>query len=166
MFLSSILLGNGIYSIIPKVNAQENQTGTDNEAKINTDIEQENKCKKDTECENENELNNKLSNNNIIQSTEESLSPEQTCEDCFSILSQQKIEDVLIQFNLIVTSDTKEDPNIQTLEDLCNFLESTTTYEREYDALELSLSTNSVPNEQISSILQCLVDLGLISPTT
>ncbi len=33
----------------------------ENEAEVNTDIEQENKCKKETECENENELNNELS---------------------------------------------------------------------------------------------------------
>ena len=33
----------------------------ENEAEVNADIEQENKCKKDTECENENELNNQLS---------------------------------------------------------------------------------------------------------
>ncbi|NOJ29652.1 MAG: hypothetical protein DA328_05730 [Nitrososphaeraceae archaeon] len=32
----------------------------ENEAEIEADIEQENKCKKDTECENENELNNSL----------------------------------------------------------------------------------------------------------
>ena len=39
----------------------------ENEAEVNADIEQENKCKKDTECENENELNNSL---NILNKTE------------------------------------------------------------------------------------------------
>lgn len=37
-----------------------------NEAEVNTEKEQENKCKKDTECENENELNNSL---NIVNET-------------------------------------------------------------------------------------------------
>jgi len=40
--------------------AQENKTGTTNEAEIEADIEQENKCKNDTDCENENEINNSL----------------------------------------------------------------------------------------------------------
>jgi len=39
----------------------------ENEAEIEADIEQENKCKKDTECENENELNNQLTITNITQ---------------------------------------------------------------------------------------------------
>ena len=67
MFLFSVLLGNGMYSGNLQVLAQENQTGNLNEAEINADIEQENKCKKDTECENENELNNQLFITNITQ---------------------------------------------------------------------------------------------------
>jgi len=70
VFLSSILLVNGIYS--NQIFAQENQTGTNNEAEIEADIEQENKCKKDTECENENEINNSLNilTQNVTQSQE------------------------------------------------------------------------------------------------
>ncbi len=49
-----------IQSVFVTTFAQENQTGNLNEAEVNADIEQENKCKKDTECENENELNNSL----------------------------------------------------------------------------------------------------------
>jgi len=41
----------------------------ENEAEIEADIEQENKCKKDSECKNENELNNQLSIVNITQAT-------------------------------------------------------------------------------------------------
>lgn len=52
--------GNTVQSAFITAFAQENQTGTLNEAEVNADIEQENKCKKDTECENENELNNSL----------------------------------------------------------------------------------------------------------
>ncbi len=51
---------NTVQSAFITTFAQENQTGTLNEAEVNADIEQENKCKKDTECENENELNNSL----------------------------------------------------------------------------------------------------------
>ncbi len=74
MFLSSILLGNGMYSNqIFAIEAQNennhNKNGNLNEAEVNADIEQENKCKKDTECENENELNNQLSITNITQIT-------------------------------------------------------------------------------------------------
>lgn len=55
LFLSSVLLANGIYSNSVPSSAQGN------EAKVKTDIkEQENKCAKDTECENENKLDNKL----------------------------------------------------------------------------------------------------------
>jgi len=43
----------------------------ENEAEIEADIEQENKCKKDTECENENELNNELTIVNKTQSETE-----------------------------------------------------------------------------------------------
>ncbi|NOJ30355.1 MAG: hypothetical protein DA328_09345 [Nitrososphaeraceae archaeon] len=39
----------------------------ENEAEVEANIEQENKCKKDSECENENELNNQLSITNITQ---------------------------------------------------------------------------------------------------
>jgi len=55
VFLSSILLGSGMYSNNVSVLAQQ-----ENKAEVEADIEQENKCKKDTECENENELNNQL----------------------------------------------------------------------------------------------------------
>ncbi len=65
IFLSSILLGNAMYSDNTSIYAQKIQTGTENEAEVNTDIEQENKCKKDTECENENEINNVLDIKNI-----------------------------------------------------------------------------------------------------
>ena len=55
LFMSSLLLGNGLGLYSNQVAAQKT-----NEADVNADIEQENKCKKDTECENENELNNGL----------------------------------------------------------------------------------------------------------
>jgi len=50
--------------------AQENQTGSENEAEIEADIEQENKCKKDSDCENENEINNSLDITNTNQTGE------------------------------------------------------------------------------------------------
>jgi len=48
-----------------------NTYAQENEAEIEADIEQENKCKKDTECENENELNNQLSITNITQAQQQ-----------------------------------------------------------------------------------------------
>jgi len=134
----------------------------ENEAEVETDIEQENKCKKDSECENENELNNELSivNKTSIQGGQ---STEPTCEECFSILDVQVINNVVDSFDTIVSSELSEEQNIDTLEDLCEFLQSTVLYENEYAALRVSLSTNSVDEEQIDNILQCLVDLGLIT---
>ncbi len=50
-----------VQSVFITTFAEENQTGTENEAEVKADIkEQENKCKKDTECENENKINNSL----------------------------------------------------------------------------------------------------------
>ena len=66
LFLSSILLANGMYSNSVSIFAEQ-----ENEAEINADIEQENKCKKDTECENENEINNLLNITTITQTQEQ-----------------------------------------------------------------------------------------------
>ena len=61
LFLSSLLLGNGLGSYSNPIDAQQ-----ENEAEVNADIDkQENKCKKDTKCENE--INNKAVVKNIIE---------------------------------------------------------------------------------------------------
>jgi len=92
LFLSSVLLGSGMYST-NQIYAQENQTGTENEAEVEADIEQENKCKKDTECENENELNNELSIINQNQGqTQSSLTVKKEIFGCNNISYNGYIE--------------------------------------------------------------------------
>ncbi len=85
LFLSSILLANGMYSNSVLVLAEQ-----ENEAEVNADIEQENKCKKDTECENENELNNQLSITNITQ-TQEQTAESQTTLNVIKIVRCEEI---------------------------------------------------------------------------
>ncbi len=82
LFLSSVLLVSGMYSSTNQILAQH-----ENEAEINADIEQENKCKKDTECENKNEINNQLTITNITQAhgTESSLTIKKEVIGCNDI---------------------------------------------------------------------------------
>lgn len=51
LFMSSILLGSGIYS---------SQVFAQNIAIVDADVDQKNKCKKDSECKNKNEINNSI----------------------------------------------------------------------------------------------------------
>jgi len=85
LLISSVLLGNGMYSFNSTVMAQEKE----NEAEVEADIEQENKCKKDSECDNENELNNQFGITNInktaTQSQESSLTVKKQIFGCDNI---------------------------------------------------------------------------------
>ncbi|NOJ30237.1 MAG: hypothetical protein DA328_08740, partial [Nitrososphaeraceae archaeon] len=67
LFLSSILIGNAMYSTNQIFVLAEEK----NEAEVEVDIEQENKCKKDSECENQNELDNKLTVKKTVLSENE-----------------------------------------------------------------------------------------------
>ena len=159
MFLGATLLASGMYS--NKVFAFEengnthDQNGNLNEAEINADIEQENKCKKDTECENENEINNLLNITTITQTQQQQeTSP---CEDCFtSILDQGQIDAFLDEFSNQVLQE------ITTLTQLCEYIDANQGTE----ALDIALisaadaSNSNITFEQYDALIQCLQDAG------
>ncbi len=109
LFLSSILLANGMYSNNVSIFAEQ-----ENEAEVIAEIEQDNKCKKDTECENENELNNSL--NIITQNSTQIGEQELTCETCFTDnLTPQEVTayETILDTNTVFSS----------IEELCLFIE-------------------------------------------
>jgi len=116
MFLSSILLGSGMYS------SNQIYAQNENEAEVEVDIEQENKCKKDTECKNENEINNSLTITNITQAQEEQ--PEQT---------------QLIVTKLVECESVNGEPNNQAL---CDFAESSINFPSPED-FEITVTANN-----------------------
>ena len=110
MFLSATLLASGMYSNQIFVLAQQT-----NEAEVNADIEQENKCKKDTECEDENEINNLLNITTITQTQQQEQQETPTCETCFTDnLTPQEIIDLS---NVIYGGNP-----IPTLEEICQVI--------------------------------------------
>jgi len=146
MFFSSILLGNGMYSNSVSVFAQEN------EAEIEADIEQENKCKKDTECENENEINNQL-NLNGTQPQQQKVP--QTCEECFTtILTEQELNDLIQAF------DADSEGLITSLAELCDFITENVNDPgfREFISERLFTLGNDVgiSEDTINELLDCL----------
>ncbi len=155
LFLSSILLGNGMYST-NQIFAQQNQTETVNEAEIKADIEQENKCSKETECENENKINNQL---NIVSNATQSQQQQQEsspCEDCFtSILSQNQIDAFLIAFSDTVGQE------ISTLAELCQYIDANQGTEQLNDALiQAAATSNELDPQEYSDLIACLQEAG------
>ena len=149
LFMSSILLANGMYS--NQVFAQVN------EAEINVDIEQENKCKKDTECENENEINNSLNIVNITNDTQSQQQPVPSpCEDCFtSNLDQTEIDAFLVEFSNFVQQE------ITTLEQLCEYIDANQGTEALDIALGNASGESGLTFEQYEALIQCLQDSGI-----
>jgi len=153
VFLSSVLLGNGIYS--NQILAEENQTGTENEAEIEADIEQENKCKDDSDCGNENEINNSLTITNNGTQTKQSQEPPQTCEECItSILSEEQIQTVLDSDAFPV-----EIP-LNSVEDLCILIAEEFNNPEFVDDFNLALTQAGLTDEQFDELERCLADLG------
>jgi len=152
LFLSSVLLGNGMYS--GQVFALENQTGTENEAEVEADIEQENKCKKDTECKNENELNNQLSITTTTgQQQEEPETP--TCETCFTnTLSEEELNNYLETFAIASQG------LITTLEELCEYITTAEGTESLNADLALVASESNLPTETYQALIECLQQAG------
>jgi len=158
LFLSSVLLGSGMYS--NQIFAQN-----ENEAEIEADIEQENKCSKDTECENENEINNSLTITNNTQAQEEPVIP--TCETCFiDILSEEQISSFIDAFTQAVGREPGEFTSIQ---DVCNFIDAFDESDTELlsqDIFDAAFGVNGIENanqlttEQYQALIECLVDAG------
>jgi len=146
LFLSSVLLGSGLYSNSVSIYAQEN------EAEVEADIEQENKCKKDSDCENENEINNSLNITNITQTqqqTEESVGPEpETCQECFYKFL------TLEQFDALFGSAI-------TLEDFCRLLLNPGVGQPlSESAFIVDLIDAGLSQEEAENFVDCLENIG------
>lgn len=159
-FLSSILLGNGVYSS-NQIFAQQ-----ENEAEIEVDIEQENKCKKDSECENENEINNSL--NIVGNGTQSQQSPPvtPTCETCFT---DNLTPEQITAFELAMTDGTNGD--LTSIEEFCIFAEQNVN-NPEFIAGILAKAGFGAVNfgaeisvDELNNIADCLEELyGIIIP--
>ncbi|MDR4510079.1 MAG: hypothetical protein MRJ93_00035 [Nitrososphaeraceae archaeon] len=101
-----------------------------------------------------------INKNTII---EQPLVVNQDCEDCFSSLDEQVINRFLMTVDSILDS-LEVDAQINTLEDLCNFLETSTQISsgEKWQLLNTALGSESLPRPTIDNILQCLEDLGII----
>ncbi len=84
-----------------------------------------------------------------------------TCEECFTILSETQLEDLFP-----IVEPVFQGLVIETLEGLCNLLEDLTRdqdKERLYIILSNALrSTSTITLEQTTTILDCLLKLGLV----
>ena len=87
-----------------------------------------------------------------------------TCEGCFSILSEQDLEGFLEIFDQTIDSVTGQEIDINTLEDLCEFLETSTliSSSEKFLLLSTTLSSQGVSDEDEQIIIQCLRDLGTV----
>jgi len=148
VFLSSILLGSGMYS--NQIFAQQ-----ENEAEVEVDIEQENKCKKDTECENENEINNSLTIT-TTQGQEQEQPEIPTCETCFTdILSEEELDAFITEFAIHVKGP------VTTLEELCEFIEQAQGDIQLNIVLLESANAALLTEDQYIDLIECLQDAGL-----
>jgi len=83
---------------------------------------------------------------------------EQTCEDCFSMLSDQERIQVIFFANNEFNVET-----IQSIEDLCNFLETSTLPKTELGTkMAIILESAGVSTQGIGFVLDCLENLELI----
>ncbi|MDR4512263.1 MAG: hypothetical protein MRJ93_11235 [Nitrososphaeraceae archaeon] len=110
-----------------------------------------------------NNIANICVNKNILVAAEVPPVVNQDCEDCFSSLDEQVINRFLMTVDAILNS-LQVDAQINTLEDLCNFLETSTQISsvEKWQLLSTALGSESLPRPTIDNILQCLEDLGII----
>lgn len=102
-------------------------------------------------------------NLNFNQQLKVTTPDEETCEDCFSILSAQVINRLLDNIQAVL--DTLQiEAQIDTLADLCEFLATNTSMTKtdKWRLLDTTLSSEGVSQEDEDRILLCLKDLGLI----
>ncbi len=170
LFISSILLGNWMYSSqIFAIEAQNennhDQSGNLNEAEINADIEQENKCKKDTECENENEINNQLNILNNKTQSQQGQSVIPACETCFT---QNLNQDEITKFLLAIS---KQDVTFSNIEDICQQIDKRINANEpnfpEILAIAIFVAGEDaqIPIEKINALADCLEEVyGITIP--
>ncbi len=149
LFLSSILLGSGIYSSNNFAVFAEQE----NEAEVKADIkEQENKCAKETECENENKINNQLNLNGTQPQQQQET---QTCEECFTtILLEAELND------LIQAIDIDSEGSVASLAELCNFIDQNINelgFKEFISERLFTLGTGvGISEDKINELLDCL----------
>jgi len=125
----------------------------ENEAEIEADIEQENKCSKDTECENENEINNSLNilTQNAAQD-EEPVIP--TCETCFTDnLSEEALN--------LIEETFFEGPEPASLQEICDFIDENIEdplFQQDFVnyLYVVLLNNNAATTEEIENVINCL----------
>ena len=87
----------------------------------------------------------------------------QSCEGCFNILSETQLDDI---FPIV----TPGEPTIGTLVQLCNILEGLPAGEEKEQAytgvFNILDNTPSISDAERDAVLDCLVQLGLITPPT
>ena len=107
-------------------------------------------------------INNNNTNINFGDGNE--TEPQLTCETCFSILSDADRRGFLDIFDQTLETILGMEIEINTIEDLCEFLEtSTAMLPQDKEALLFtSLNSESVPVGDITIILNCLENLGII----
>ncbi len=171
MFLAATLLASGMYST-NQIFAEENQTGTENEAEVKADIEQENKCKKDSECENENEINNTLNITTITTTAGNGDgngdgTPEDECALCFTAQPDgpwqngQQLEDFetyLEEHEVLINGQ-----DVDSIAELCKALvesEEPVFFGNIADAIEDALDGSN--SELMQDVFDCLSALGLV----
>ena len=103
-------------------------------------------------------INNNNTNTNFGDRNE--TEPKPTCESCFSILSDTDREGFLDIVQAILGMEIE----INTIDDLCEFLETSTSIpsQEKRNLLDAALSSEGVIQEDIDIILLCLEDLGII----
>ncbi len=108
-------------------------------------------------------INNNNTNTNFGGDRNET-EPQPTCETCFSILSDADREGFLDIFDQTLETILGMEIEINTIEDLCEFLETSTAMSLQDKAALLftSLKSEIVPAGDIITILNCLEGLGII----
>ena len=190
MFLGATLLASGMYSnqifAFEENGNAHDQNGNLNEAEINADIEQENKCKKDTECENENEINNLLNITTITTAAGaangngngngdgngDQCDP-LTCTLCFGLENECGVfqqQQLTLFLNYIDTNPIQyEGGSVQlsTIQQICDYLESQPDGTVPFDPIALAVE-NAIPGNQggpgglIAQLFDCLESSGIV----
>ena len=107
-------------------------------------------------------INNNNTNTNFGDGNK--TEPQPTCETCFSILSDADRRGFLDIFDQTLETILGMEIEINTIEDLCEFLETSTAISPQDKGALLftSLNSESVPVGDITTIINCLEGLGII----
>jgi len=164
VFLSSMLLGSGMYST-NQIFAQN-----ENEAEIEADIEQENKCKNDTECENENEINNKLNITTITGAGtgDSNGNGEDGCAICFTTepdgpWQQNQLGNFIDYIDENPIQYEEGSVQLSTIDEICEYLENSEE-PVDFGPIAEAIDNANLGNDDnlINQVLECLNGLVFI----